>query len=119
MGRGVPNMKSIQWAVIVTVCAAVFVLVPGCGTVQSVGNLANSLVNTTANTAVKALSPSTYTGGSKETYNSTEPLKKRRNTMNSRTLSKSRRSKSSHSTTDNPPVGMPYKSRSYNDQSAR
>lgn len=115
------NMKSIRWVSIAAGCAVLFLLVPGCGTLQSVGNVANGLVNTAANTAVKALSPSTYTGDSKETYNSREPLKKRRNTMSSSdgTTAKSRKTKSSHSVSDNPPIGMPYRSRYYNEHSAR
>ncbi len=100
--------------IITGVCvAASFVLLPGCETLGSVADLANSVVNTAANTAVKAVSPSTYTGKSNETYNSREPLKRRRNTMSSREGSRSWASKSSHSSSSNPDVGMPYKSRNF------
>lgn len=87
-------------------------LVPGCGTVRTVNNLATGIVSTAANTAVKALSPSTYTGGGNETYNSREPLKRQRGTMSSRQPSKTS-TKRSHSKTDNPPIGMPYRSHNY------
>jgi len=97
-------------------CVAVTVLVSGCGTLDSVGSLANSIVNTAANTAVKAVSPSTYTGKSDETYNSREPLKRRRNTMSSREGSRSWASRSSHSASSNPDVGMPYKSRNFSER---
>jgi len=112
-------MRYIQRVALVAGCT-VFLLAPGCGTLQSATSLASSVVNATANTAVKALSPSTYTGGSKETYNSREPLEKRRNTMSSTSLSQSRSwFKSGSSKSDNPPVGMPYKSRSFDERSKR
>jgi hypothetical protein len=112
-------MKFSKCVFTVVCCAAIAVLAPGCGTLGSIGDLANTVVNTAANTAVKAVSPSTYTGNSKETYNSREPLKKRRNTLSSQETSRSWKPKSSHSATNNPEVGMPYKSRSYNEHSAR
>lgn len=105
-------MRIVRGLGCVVLLAAAALLVPGCGTLQSVNNLANAVVNTAANTAVKALSPSTYTGGKHETYNSREPLKKRRNTLSSSEPSKKRKYKSSHSSDQNPPIGMPYKSRS-------
>ena len=87
-------------------------LLQGCGTLQSMTNFANSIVSTAANTAVKAVSPSTYVD-TKEEYSSKGTLKHRRHTLSSKGTATKSRSKSDHGTKKNPPIGMPYRSRYY------
>ncbi|MCC6694410.1 MAG: hypothetical protein IT365_02160 [Candidatus Hydrogenedentes bacterium] len=87
-------------------------LFQGCNTLQSVTNLANSIVSTAANTAVKAVSPSTYYDKNEE-YSSRGKLDHKRGALNSRSTAVKSRSKSDHGTKKNPPIGMPYRSRYY------
>ncbi|MCC6487185.1 MAG: hypothetical protein IT364_06765 [Candidatus Hydrogenedentes bacterium] len=84
----------------------------GCNTLQSVTNLANSIVSTAANTAVKAVSPSTYFEKDEE-YSSRGKLEHKRGALNSRSTAVKSSSKSDHGTKKNPPIGMPYRSRYY------